>query len=277
MKRIFLIDCPGVVYPESEDTETDIVLKGVVRVENLENAEEHIPAILQRVKKDYLVRAYNISKWDDHEDFLAQYARKTGKLLKKGEPDINTAAKMILYDWQRGKIPYFVPPPFEDNEENLITSNEQIEVSESSLQVKQKFKNIILSTQFDDADTYGKEGDKIIPNEDEVEVDWDILHESVKQGEDKIQEEIEEEKEEKTETELVPSKKKENKKVKFAKYQEEKEENDYLQDEEVLSKKSKQQTSNKKSKIFVFPKINPNILLKHKRKKRRKRRRRRIL
>lgn len=29
MRRIFLIDCPGVVYP-SGDTETDIVLKGVV-------------------------------------------------------------------------------------------------------------------------------------------------------------------------------------------------------------------------------------------------------
>lgn len=28
-KRIFLIDCPGVVY-QSKDTETDIVLKGVV-------------------------------------------------------------------------------------------------------------------------------------------------------------------------------------------------------------------------------------------------------
>lgn len=31
MRRIFLIDCPGVVYP-SEDSETDIVLKGVVGI-----------------------------------------------------------------------------------------------------------------------------------------------------------------------------------------------------------------------------------------------------
>jgi hypothetical protein len=35
MKRIFLIDCPGVVYNKTTDSETDIVLKGVVRVENL--------------------------------------------------------------------------------------------------------------------------------------------------------------------------------------------------------------------------------------------------
>ena len=35
MKRIFLIDCPGIVYNKNDDDQTDIVLKGVVRVENL--------------------------------------------------------------------------------------------------------------------------------------------------------------------------------------------------------------------------------------------------
>jgi nuclear GTP-binding protein len=34
MKRIFLIDCPGVVYPTGE-SETELVLKGVVRSEKL--------------------------------------------------------------------------------------------------------------------------------------------------------------------------------------------------------------------------------------------------
>jgi nuclear GTP-binding protein len=30
MRRLYLIDCPGVVYPDPKDTEADIVLKGVV-------------------------------------------------------------------------------------------------------------------------------------------------------------------------------------------------------------------------------------------------------
>jgi nuclear GTP-binding protein len=38
MKRIFLIDCPGVVYSKAGDSETQSVLKGVVRVENLARA-----------------------------------------------------------------------------------------------------------------------------------------------------------------------------------------------------------------------------------------------
>lgn len=109
-KRIFLIDCPGVVYQNS-DTETDIVLKGVVRVTNLEDASEHIGEVLRRVKKEHLKRAYKINEWVDDEDFLIQLCKLSGKLLKGGEPDLKTAAKMVLHDWQRGRIPFFVPPP----------------------------------------------------------------------------------------------------------------------------------------------------------------------
>ncbi|KAG0466719.1 hypothetical protein HPP92_018299 [Vanilla planifolia] len=96
-KRIFLIDCPGVVY-HNNDSETDVVLKGVVRVENLEDASEHIERV-------------------DEEDFLFKLCKLSGKLLKGGEPDVNTAAKMVLQDWQRGRIPFFVPPPQQQEEE----------------------------------------------------------------------------------------------------------------------------------------------------------------
>ena len=110
-KRIFLIDCPGVVYHDTEDSDTDAVLKGVVRISALEDAWEHIPDVVARVKPDYLRRAYKVQSWESPEDFLQQVARLTGRLLKGGEPDLNTAAKMVLHDWQRGRIPYFAPPP----------------------------------------------------------------------------------------------------------------------------------------------------------------------
>lgn len=49
--------------------------------------------------------------------------------VQGGEPDFMTAAKMILHDWQRGKIPFFVPPPHqEDNssaEPNVCGLNEE--------------------------------------------------------------------------------------------------------------------------------------------------------
>ncbi|XP_010128082.1 PREDICTED: nucleolar GTP-binding protein 2, partial [Chlamydotis macqueenii] len=110
MRRIFLIDCPGVVYP-SGDSETDIVLKGVVQVEKIKSPEDHISAVLERAKPEYIRKTYKIDSWTDTEDFLEKLASRTGKLLKGGEPDLQTVSKMVLNDWQRGRIPFFVKPP----------------------------------------------------------------------------------------------------------------------------------------------------------------------
>ncbi|CAH1254034.1 GNL2 [Branchiostoma lanceolatum] len=116
MKRIYLIDCPGVVYPSETETETELVLKGVVRVENVKLPEYHIPAVLKRVKGEYLTKTYKLPVWDGPTDFLENMARRTGKLLKGGEPDVSTVAKMVLNDFQRGRLPYFVKPPGADLE-----------------------------------------------------------------------------------------------------------------------------------------------------------------
>uniref|UniRef100_A0A7N6BCA2 Nucleolar GTP-binding protein 2 n=1 Tax=Anabas testudineus TaxID=64144 RepID=A0A7N6BCA2_ANATE len=116
MRRIFLIDCPGVVYP-SEDSESDIVLKGVVQVEKIRNPEEHIGAVLERAKPEYIQKTYRIPTWNSPEDFLEKLAFRTGKLLKGGEPDLTTVSKMVLNDWQRGRIPFFVKPPGPEGDE----------------------------------------------------------------------------------------------------------------------------------------------------------------
>lgn len=121
MRRIFLIDCPGVVY-DTGDSETETILKGVVRAERLPQATEVIPAILERVKKEYLTKVYAVEEWKDEWDFLEQVARKSGKLLPKGEPDYNTVAIQLINDYQRGKLPWFIPPPFED-EQPIITQD----------------------------------------------------------------------------------------------------------------------------------------------------------
>ncbi|XP_037069353.1 nucleolar GTP-binding protein 2-like [Pollicipes pollicipes] len=110
MKRIYLIDCPGVVYPSGE-TDTEKVLKGVVRVELISSPEDYIPAVLERVRPEYMRRTYGVADWTDCEDFLERIAKRTGKLLKGGGPDVNTVSKQILNDFQRGRVPYFVPPP----------------------------------------------------------------------------------------------------------------------------------------------------------------------
>ncbi|XP_029427115.1 nucleolar GTP-binding protein 2 [Rhinatrema bivittatum] len=130
MRRIYLIDCPGVVYP-SGDTETDIVLKGVVQVEKIQSPADHIPAVLERAKPEYVRKTYRIEAWQHAEDFLEKLAFRTGKLLKGGEPDIQTVAKMVLNDWQRGRIPFFVKPP---SAEPVSQSSDLLEIATVPIQ-----------------------------------------------------------------------------------------------------------------------------------------------
>jgi nuclear GTP-binding protein len=125
MKRIYLIDCPGVVPPNNSDTPQDILLRGVVRVENVENPEQYIPAVLAKTKPQHMERTYQIKGYKDHIEFLELLARKGGRLLHGGEPDVDGVAKMVLNDFLRGKIPWFTPPPvLEGAEENGIEGRE---------------------------------------------------------------------------------------------------------------------------------------------------------
>ena len=113
-KSVFLVDCPGVVHDSTRNSEAESVLKGVVRLESLrDTASEYVPMLLKRVEKQYIVRTYGVAEWDDADDLLEKIARKAGKLLKKGEPDVNCVARMMLSDFQRGKLPWFVQPPDE--------------------------------------------------------------------------------------------------------------------------------------------------------------------
>jgi nuclear GTP-binding protein len=95
------------------------VLKGVVRAERLDAPADFIQPILNRVKPIYVQRQYGIGEWSDSMDFLCKVALKSGRVLKGGEPDVNTIAINVINDWQRGKLPYFVAPPrSEDDEDN---------------------------------------------------------------------------------------------------------------------------------------------------------------
>merc|ERR1712029_992877 len=143
MKKIYLIDCPGIVPPGKGETDTEKVLRGVVRVEHLQSPEDYVAEILNRCKHKYIARHYKISTWSNHIDFLEQLAKKCGRLGKGGEPDLNAVSKIILNDWNRGKLPFFVPPPgcsFEPKpdiiEDELVSESEAEEYESENEEVE---------------------------------------------------------------------------------------------------------------------------------------------
>ncbi|PVI02343.1 NGP1NT-domain-containing protein [Periconia macrospinosa] len=113
MKRIYLIDCPGIVPPNQQDTDEELLLRGSIRVENVEWPAQYVEAVLRRVEPKHLQRTYEVSGYTDSTSFLEILCRKQGRLLKGGEADLDAVARIVLNDWIRGKIPWFTPPPNE--------------------------------------------------------------------------------------------------------------------------------------------------------------------
>jgi nuclear GTP-binding protein len=166
-RRIYLIDCPGIVPASAHDSQTSVVLKGVLRIEALPTPSEYIPALMERVKPVYLSRTYGVPLPDKGDpsiswttdEFLDKLARMKGRLLKGGEPDIESVAKIILNDWVRGKIPFFVVPPERSEELNKaeakkLKRNQQLEKGrigadeERHITLKQNLESIMQRNVF---------------------------------------------------------------------------------------------------------------------------------
>jgi nuclear GTP-binding protein len=116
MKRIYLIDCPGIVPPNNNDTDESLLLRGSIRVENVEYPAQYIDAVLARVQQRHVQRTYQLKPYNNSTEFLEQLARKYGRMLKGGEPDMDGCAKIVINDWIRGKLPWFTPPPMPEGE-----------------------------------------------------------------------------------------------------------------------------------------------------------------
>lgn len=111
-RSIYLIDSPGIVPIADYD---QAVLRGAVRVENIEEPEEYVEMIVEKAR-DAVAKAYGIC-FCDTGDLIEKLAIRFGKLGKGGEPNSNATSKMILHDWIKGRIPYFTTPE-EDNKED---------------------------------------------------------------------------------------------------------------------------------------------------------------
>eukprot|EP00163_Fabomonas_tropica_P007271 TRINITY_DN169_c0_g1_i5.p1 TRINITY_DN169_c0_g1~~TRINITY_DN169_c0_g1_i5.p1 ORF type:complete len:281 (-),score=108.39 TRINITY_DN169_c0_g1_i5:238-1080(-) len=156
---------------------------------------DYIPEVLDRVKKQYLQKTYGLKDWKDPYDFVEQFALKSGRLLKAGEADFKTCAKMILTDWLRGRLPFFVPPPMGDEAKKAVAAASKdgegdTDAPERLPQVKQLFKKINPVHEYDDIDAGEHIEDEIFSDEEEEEddgddkqvVDWDKVYKDA--GED---------------------------------------------------------------------------------------------
>ena len=99
--NVYLMDTPGVL-PYLEKDKIKLAMIGAT---DFTKAKDPDLAALELIKnKQSLLCKYYGVKEASGEKILQRIAIKYKKLLKGGEPNINETARMLLRDWQKGKI-----------------------------------------------------------------------------------------------------------------------------------------------------------------------------
>jgi nuclear GTP-binding protein len=141
-KHVKLLDSPGVVFSSANgESEGATALRNCVKIERLTDPIAPVHEIIQRCPQEKLMVTYKTGKWADVDDFLRQASRSMGKLKKGGIPDLVASAKVILADWNAGKIPYFTQPPkFREGHEQHA-STEFVSAEAKEFDVETAYKN----------------------------------------------------------------------------------------------------------------------------------------
>lgn len=107
--KILILDTPGVI-PESRyssDSKSEFSVDarlGARTYSDVKDPEDVVYNLLEDVKaRDRILRFYGLSEVDS-EDFVEELGRERKLLLKGGKVDIDRAARIVLRDWQEGKI-----------------------------------------------------------------------------------------------------------------------------------------------------------------------------
>lgn len=135
--KIKLIDCPGIVFAQTKDTNqqtTANTLKNAQRVSDVKDPMKVAESILQRASKLYFCRVYDISEYDTPEEFFVKKAARMGKFRRGGVPDAEGAARSLLNDWNTGKIKYCTQPPEVDVNSHISASIVSAEAREFDIE-----------------------------------------------------------------------------------------------------------------------------------------------
>ena len=108
-----LLDCPGVVMSHDENS----ILHNVIRTEEIKEPVEVVGRIFKKMSQDYLFKTYDldISILKGSELTVEKILYLIGEKLKKykrgGLVDLDKAARLVINDWNAGKLKYYTVPP----------------------------------------------------------------------------------------------------------------------------------------------------------------------
>ena len=113
-----LVDCPGLVFPSVTHDRAELILAGVMPIDQIRThlqLMETLDQMVRRVGRDQLRRIYGLTFPQDRTitgtDVAISHARMRGFTKDHGRPDDSRSARILLKDFINGKLLHCKLPP----------------------------------------------------------------------------------------------------------------------------------------------------------------------
>ena len=107
--KVKIIDSPGVIL--TNEDEVTLVLRNQINASEVKDPVTPINEILKRVNKEEILIYYTIANFENPTQFLFNVCQSRGKYKKGGVVDIEAAARLVIEDWNSGRMNHYLPPP----------------------------------------------------------------------------------------------------------------------------------------------------------------------
>lgn len=118
---MMLCDCPGLVFPNFVSCKSEMVINGILPIDQMKDYVGPVRIIVDRIPRGYFEEIYGLAFEHDAkqniiaDDLLNALGFMRGFMTARGLPDISRAARKVCKDYIDGKILYCIPPPSIDN------------------------------------------------------------------------------------------------------------------------------------------------------------------
>ncbi|PJF16839.1 hypothetical protein PSACC_03357 [Paramicrosporidium saccamoebae] len=126
---VILYDCPGLVFPNFAVSRADLVLNGILPVDQLREWVTPVELLIERIPKQVIELVYGIelpkpsmeedlNRRPSSHEVLGAFAIARGfRTSFHGNPDESRAARVVLKDYVGGKLLFCHPPPSVQDED----------------------------------------------------------------------------------------------------------------------------------------------------------------